>query len=144
MPVDGILYALIATLGFAVMGNIKGRKVLYAGLGGGLSWAVYLAGASRGFSDPLAVFLATVAVGLAGEALGRAMRTPAIQFLTCAVIPLVPGKTMYDAMFAFVRGNYALAADLSVTALIVAGSIAVGIAVISSLVRASQWFRPAE
>jgi uncharacterized membrane protein YjjB (DUF3815 family) len=35
-------YALISTLGFAVLFNIKGKNLLFASIGGAIGWFVYL------------------------------------------------------------------------------------------------------
>ena len=39
---EQVIVALVASLGFAIIFNIRGRKLIFAAIGGGLSWFCYL------------------------------------------------------------------------------------------------------
>lgn len=64
------LMGCIGSVGFAVLFNIRGRKLLLAAGGGALAWAVYLACTCNGLDIFAGLFFATLAAALASELLG--------------------------------------------------------------------------
>ena len=57
------------------------------------------------------------------------------------MIPLVPGYGVYNSMYQFLTGNYIKAIDYGVTTLSNAGSLALGVILISSIFRTKKGFR---
>ena len=55
------LMGCIGSVGFAVLFNIRGRKLLLAAGGGALAWAVYLACTCNGLDIFAGLFFATLA-----------------------------------------------------------------------------------
>lgn len=76
--IDGIVYAAMVGLGFAMTENIQyyGRAVLQAG-GGGLTFVFILRGALAPFSHPMFTSLTGIGLGLA-----RQSRNMAVKFIT--------------------------------------------------------------
>lgn len=72
--------------------------------------------------------------------MARILKTPATTFIIGAIIPLVPGGNMYNAMFQYVQGNINQSLLIAFKTLAIAGSIAVGIFFISSVFKASALF----
>ena len=107
---------------------------MYA-LGGVLAWVVYSVILQCFGGDLLSYFTATVAAALYSEVLARIRKCPAVSFLVVAIFPLIPGAGVYYTM------NYALAGDLSnfvskgIHTISVAGVMAVGILLASTVVR---------
>lgn len=127
------LMASIGSLGFAVLFNIRGRKLIWVVLGGALSWVVYLACICRGQDVFVALLCATSAAALASEILARLIKAPVLMLLVPMLIPLIPGGDLYYMMSFFVRGDneaFALRARLLLSE---AGAIALGILCIASL-----------
>ncbi|MBI3927994.1 MAG: threonine/serine exporter family protein [Armatimonadetes bacterium] len=93
-------------------------------------------GMQAGMSEPEALFVAAFAVAMAAESLAGTMRLPALVTAVPGIIPLVPGSTAYAAMAAAVAGEYGLAAENTVVALLSAGGIASGLLLAAALVRA--------
>ena len=63
-----IITAFLGSLGFSVLFNIRRTKLLIAGLGGMLSWSVYLLLGIYFDSDPIRYFFAAIFVdGLCGN-----------------------------------------------------------------------------
>lgn len=123
----------IAILGFSIRSNIKGWKLLFTSLGGALSWGLYLQFLNWSSSLLLSIFLATVAVCIYSELLGRLFRIPVAVFVICSIIPLVPGSGLYYAMKAYIDGNGSDFLLKMGQTLMIAGSISVAIAVVSSV-----------
>ncbi|MBU0928132.1 MAG: threonine/serine exporter family protein [Spirochaetes bacterium] len=130
-----LLWALLATLGFGVLFRAPVRDLPFAALGGALAWGAYLAAAAATGSDSLSFFAASFAVGLYAEAAAALLKRPATLFIISAIIPLVPGAGMYRTMFEAVAGNASAAAATGFQTLIMAGAIAGGLAVASSVSR---------
>jgi uncharacterized membrane protein YjjB (DUF3815 family) len=128
-----VSYGFIAILGFSIRSNIKGWKLVFTSLGGALSWGLYLMFLAWSNSLLLSIFLATLAVCLYSEFVGRAFKMPVSVFVICAIIPLVPGSGMYYAMKAYIDGKALEAMRQLGETLMIAGTIAVAIAVMSSV-----------
>jgi uncharacterized membrane protein YjjB (DUF3815 family) len=129
------IYALFTALGFGVLFNIKGKNLLFASIGGFLTWYVYLFSLSVDPSNHLALFIASFAAGLYSEALARILRSPVTTFSICSIIPLVPGGGMYYTMLESVQGNINKFLSTGLDTLSSAGAIAVGILLASSLTK---------
>lgn len=125
--------AFLGSLGFALLFGIARRHALWAALGGLLAWGVYLA--MHAWAP--GVFLPNLAAALFSSAYAEGMahlrKCPATLFLVPAVVPLVPGSSLYYAMDAVVNGDYASAAAYGHSTLGCALAIAAGISVISVL-----------
>ena len=115
----------LGSVGFAVLFNIRGTKLAWAGAGGALGWAVYLAVRPHGVFA--ALFAATAAVSLAGEVLARVLRTPVLILTVPMLIPLIPGSDLYAMMSALVRAQYETFGLRAQFVTAEAGAIALGI-----------------
>lgn len=124
-----------ATLCFTVLFNIRGWKKLLAAGGGALGWGVYLAVMAGSDSDILALFCASLAIGLYAEGCAAVTRNPATLFTVCAIIPLVPGSGMYYTMLESIGGDVQGALSTGLGTLLVAGAIAAGVAFSSSVTK---------
>jgi uncharacterized membrane protein YjjB (DUF3815 family) len=125
-------WAILAIIGFSVRSNLKGWRVLLTGLGGGLCWASYLTILYYSKSMLLSVFLAIILVCIYSEVVARLMTTPVSVFVICVIIPLVPGRTMYYAMRAYISGETSMASRLIFDTLMIAGTISIAIAIVTS------------
>lgn len=129
------IFALFASLGFGVLFNIKGKNLIFASLGGFLTWYIYLLSLSFESSNLFALFIASFAAGLYSEALARILKSPVTTFSICSIIPLVPGGGMYYTMQESVQGNINKFLSTGLETLSNAGGIAVGILLASSITK---------
>lgn len=125
----------IACSGFAILFNIHGPGIFICALGGTLSWAVYCGAGYFGCDMYTAYFLAAVVAAIYSEVLARIRKYPAISYLVIAIFPLIPGATIYYATNYLVRGDTDSFLQKSLQAIGIAGAIAVGILLVSTLVR---------
>ncbi|MEA4890434.1 MAG: threonine/serine exporter family protein [Clostridiaceae bacterium] len=128
------LYSLAACLGFCLVYNLRGLKMLFASLGGALGWLVYLLCAGLQ-NDIMQFFLATIALSIYAEIMARIHKTPVMVFLIIALLPLVPGSGIYYTMEYAINGDTAAFMETGLHTLAIAGSLALGILLVSSLVR---------
>ncbi|HNX00092.1 MAG TPA: threonine/serine exporter family protein [Candidatus Cloacimonadota bacterium] len=133
-----ILFATIGTMGFAVGSNIRGWKLLFTSLGGAIGWGSYLLVLQQTHALLLSIFIGALLVSLYSEILGRIFRVPITVFVVCGIIPLVPGSVIYYAMSQYVQGNFMKAMRLMMQALLIAGTISISIAVVSTFANIFQ------
>lgn len=133
--INSICSSFIASLGFGVLFNIKGKKLILAGIGGSIGGMTYMLVLTHAHSEMMAMFFASILFSLYSEVCARLCKSPVTTFIICALIPLVPGGTMYRMMLQAIRGNIDLALSLLLETLSAAGVLAVGILLVSTLVR---------
>jgi uncharacterized membrane protein YjjB (DUF3815 family) len=129
------LWACLATGGFALLFNVRGRDLPLAAAGGALGWAIAAPLRALGGSEALACFAASMAIGIYAEIVAALRRRPASIYIACGIIPLVPGGGMYYTMLEYVRGNNWNSLSTAFATLLAAGAIAVGLAVSSAVSR---------
>jgi uncharacterized membrane protein YjjB (DUF3815 family) len=134
------LYALLASLGFGVLFNIKGRNLLFASIGGFLTWYSYLMSMQFSTSEQFSLFTASFIAGFYSEILARFLKTPVTTFSICSIIPLVPGGGMYYTMLESVQGDINKFLNTGLNTLSSAGAIAVGILLASSITKVILYF----
>jgi len=127
------LWSFLSIVGFCVRVNIKGCRILLISLGAGLAWALYLILLYFTQSVLFSVFLSIILVSIYSEIVARACRTPVSVFITCVIIPLVPGSNLFYSMQAYVAGNTSLAGAQITKVLMISGVIAMAVAVVSSV-----------
>jgi uncharacterized membrane protein YjjB (DUF3815 family) len=135
------IYTLIATLGFGILFNIKGKNLVFASIGGGVSWFFYLLTYSNlHFANLIAFFIASVIGSVYSEVMARILKTPVTTFIICTIIPLVPGGGMYYTMFSSIQGNVNESLNLGLQTLSIAGTVAIGVFLVSSITKAIVFF----
>lgn len=127
------VWSFLSIVGFCVRVNLKGCRILLISLGAGLSWALYLILLYFTESVLFSVFLSIILVSIYSEIVARACRTPVSVFITCVIIPLVPGSNLFYSMQAYVAGNTSLASAQITKVLMISGVIAMAVAVVSSV-----------
>lgn len=121
------LFALVGCLGFAILFNIHGKGMLLCALGGMMSWAVYLIGLKLGANDILAYFFSALFASIYSESMARIRKFPAISYLVVSIFPMIPGAGVYYTMNDAVRGDMAQFASEGLHTAAIAGILAVGI-----------------
>ena len=125
--------SFIITFVFGILFNIKGKKLLFAALGGGLSWYCYSLPLSLGLSEVSSLFISALVFSTYSEVLARIFKTPVTSFVICALFPLVPGSGMYYTMLATINGDLQNAVHLGINTLANAGTLALGVIFISTI-----------
>ena len=130
-----LLMAYLGSLGFGVLYNIHGKKLLFASLGGLLAWAVYLLVNHITPSPYPCAFFASVALTLYSELLARWHKTPVRVFLVTSAIPLIPGAGLYRSVSAMMLKDAVRAADQGMYTVLFAASMAAGITLTTLIFR---------
>ena len=101
-----IIMGTIGSLGFGLSFNFKGKKLLFGCLGGTLAWTTYLLIKLLSGSEFLSYMIAAIAITLFSEFLAVKLKTPTITTLVAALIPLVPGSSLYYTMEQALKSDY--------------------------------------
>lgn len=130
------LWGFLACVGFCVILNIRTVSgMLICCCGGALGWLVYLIALLFGGSDLLGYFLAALAISAYAEIMARVRKCPVTGYLLISFLPLVPGAGIYYTMEYALQGDTQMFLNQGMHTLGLAGSLAVGVLVMSSLVR---------
>ncbi len=128
-----VLSSAAASFGFGIFFNLRGKKLLAAAFGGALGWLFYLLFAPLG--EFMQFFAAGAAITLYSEIMARIQKAPAAIYLAPALIPLVPGGTIYEAMLFALKNLNSLFISAGIRALTIMGAIVLGIVTVSSVAR---------
>ena len=88
-----------------------------------------------GTGEITAYFWGAVFASAYSEVFARIRKCPAIGYLVIAVFPLIPGSGVYYTMESAVQGNMPLFANKGMFTAAIAGTMALGILLISTAVR---------
>lgn len=134
-PVLQIVMGGLGTLGFNILFHIRGRKLVFATLGGVISWAVFLIAQPLLPSETLRYFLAAATITVYGEVLARLVKTPTTTFLVPSIIPLIPGSALYYTMNYALNKQWEMFFQQAFYTVKLAVALAVGIIAVTTLVR---------
>ena len=107
MVVKQLFFALISTAAFCLLWHLPLRHLPLASLGGAASWGIYLLLSAWLDNIFYIVLLVSIFSAAYAEITARRVRAPATLFLIPALIPLVPGSSLYYTMLALVQDNTA-------------------------------------
>ena len=125
----------IACIGFSIIFNIHGFGILICALGGTIAWAAYCAVIYFGGNIYVGYFVAAVIAAIYSEMMARIRKYPAISYLVIAIFPLIPGAGIYYTTNNLVRGDGTAFSQKALQTIGIAGVIAVGILMVSTIVR---------
>ena len=130
-----VMCAFAACISFGIGFQLRGKKLVAGSVAGAIGWLVYLLAEQLDFNAISSSFFATIAISSLSELLARRMHAPASIFLAVALLPLVPGSGLYNTMEYCLSGQTMLASTTGLHTLGIAVALAMGIVVVSSVVR---------
>lgn len=130
-----VISATLATFGFSVVFNIRGKNLIIATLCGTFSWIIYLICDHFSNSVMMPYFVCGVSIALYSEIAAYIFRSPATIFLMSGFIPSVPGSAIYRAMESCLFGDVPGFVEGLVNTLKIGGAIALGLILMSSFFR---------
>ncbi len=130
-----IAISFLASLGFGIIFNIKGKNLIFASIGGAISWFSYLYLKENNIGDILSLFISSILFSIYSEICARLLKTPVTTLVICALIPLVPGSGMYYTMYETISGNISRAVELGLNTLASAGTLALGVIFVSTITK---------
>ena len=136
MFIDGIIQLVtagIGALGFSLIFNVRRALLPAAAFGGLLDWGVYLMAAWLFDGVFLPSVVAAAFASIYSEAVARMEQAPATVFYIPALIPLVPGGSLYYTMSYAVLGDWHQVRSFGASTIYCALGIAVGMSLVLSV-----------
>ena len=129
------IFSIVGCFGFGMLFNIKGKKLLFASLGGGLSWFVYSLCLNNSISEISSLLISSIIFSIYSEIMARILKTPVTSLIICALLPLVPGAGMYYTMYDVVKGNISSSISTGLHTIASAGTLALGVILVTTITR---------
>ena len=122
-----IFTATVGSLGFGILFNVRGKRLVAVAIGGGAAWALYLCFFAMSESLGISYFLVSLSLALYGEIMARKFKCPALLFISPSLIPLVPGASLYYTMAHAFSGELENFLGSAITTVTAAAALAIGI-----------------
>ena len=129
------LAVFVGCYGFSVLFNIHGKWMVLCVLGGTATWMIYLLCQALGLDVYTMNLYATLFAALYAEVMARVRRCPVTPYLVLAIFPLLPGAGVYYTMSLGLQGEMLDALRKGLETAGIAGSLAVGILLVSTVFR---------
>jgi uncharacterized membrane protein YjjB (DUF3815 family) len=127
--------AFLGTLGLSFLINTPRQIVMMSSATGMIGYLFYKYLETAGHGPLFCYFVSALVIALACEAEARIIKRPVTIFLLTALVPLVPGYSLYWSMLEMVRNETIHAAEDGVNAILAIAAIAIGAAVASILAK---------
>lgn len=131
--IKALIGGFLASLGFGVLYNIRDRRTLFlAGITGGSGTLTYQLVLTLGGTELSANFYGAIAFSLLSLLFAKIQKTPSIMYSVPALIPLVPGGTVFKMMSELLTGKTYNGLNLGMHALAIAGMLVFGMTLTSA------------
>ena len=124
------LTALMSSLGFSLTYRLRRRLLLPAAVGGLCGRFIYLFCAWRMAGVFTPCLAASAVSALYAEIMARVFKAPVTVFFLPAVVPLIPGSSLYYAMSAAVRGDWSAARSYGALTVMYSLAISAGMSLV--------------
>lgn len=136
-----IIMASLAAVGFSLVFNIHGAKILITAIGAALTWGAYLLTFEYTDDIFMSCLIATVISMIIAEIMARVAKTPTIILLVPMLIPMIPGGDLYRMMAHLVMKDSELSSFYGQQLLMEVGGIAFGIIFVSTALQVGKTLR---
>lgn len=130
-----IITGFVGSLGFAILYNIRGKRLLFAALGGLFSWGLFIIFNKIIPNEALNYFLVAFIISVYAEIMARVLKTPTTTFITTSLIPLIPGGSLYYTMAYAFESDIERFIQKAIYTLQLASALALGIIVATTLTK---------
>jgi len=131
-----VFYIALGTLGFGLLFNIRGIKLICGTLLGAVVQIVFMVVSHFIASSFLVYLLAALTGAVISEVLAVALKCPATVFRILSILPLVPGGGLYKTMSYALSKNYDMFSSEGLNTLKISFALAFGILIVTVIVKA--------
>jgi len=100
-----IFLASMGSIGFAAALNAKKTRIIIMGIGGGLSWGIYLSGLFITNSVFTASIISSSFAYLYSAVFSKIQKAPINVFFAPTIIPMLPGGGLYYTVYSLIEEN---------------------------------------
>lgn len=130
-----ILAGFVGSIGFAILFNIRGKRLITVAIGGLLSCLLFVVISKCVTSEPIVYFIIACVISIYAEIMARVLKTPTTTFITTSLIPLIPGSSLYYTMALAFQGNLNTFLSKAIYTMQLASALALGIIVSTTFAR---------
>ena len=134
-PLAQAIAVFVGCCGFCILFNVHGRGCVLCIIGGVATWMLYLLWGALGCDIYAANLFAALFAALYAEVMARVRKCPSMPYLVITILPLLPGAGVYYTMSLGLEGDMMEAVAKGLETIGVAGALAVGILLVSSVFR---------
>lgn len=127
--------AFVGCIGFSILFNIHGAGGMLCAIGGAISWIVFIVTYDKSGSALAGYFWGTTFSALYSEIMARIRKFPTTSYIVVSIFPLLPGASIYYTMRYALDRNMDGFLSKGIEAVSIAGTMAVSILLVSTLVR---------
>jgi uncharacterized membrane protein YjjB (DUF3815 family) len=125
--IEKLIISFVGAIAMGLLYNAKPQRLFFIGVTGVLGYSIFLMGFQFSQNVILSTLLSAYFIGFTSEIFARVFKVPAIIFSIPAIICLVPGYSTYATARLVIDQQMVDALIKGVETMSVAGSIAVGI-----------------
>ena len=133
-----VLSGFIGTMGFAILFNIRGKKLFWATIGGLLSWLLFVILNTYIKNEVATYFVVASIISIYAEIMARVLKTPVTTFNIISLIPMIPGGALYNTMVSAFKTDQSVFFQKGLHTLQLAAALALGVVVVTMLSRIFQ------
>ena len=130
-----ILAGFIGSLGFAILFNVRGKRLVFASGGGLISWVLFLLLTRVTSNEVVAYFIVAAALSVYAEIMARLLKTPTTTFIITSLIPMIPGSSLYYTMVSLFRIDDGEFLKKAAYTLELAAALALGVVLVTTFTR---------
>lgn len=131
-----IVTGFTGSLGFGILFNVRGKRLIAAAIGGIISWAVYLLLGLFVPDEAFRYFIVSAVISAYCEIMARILKTPTTTLIMTSLVPLIPGSGLYYTMTTAFSGSYDGFLKCGLKTLSLAVALALGVIVVTVLTNA--------
>ena len=129
-----LITAFFGSLGFALIFNVRKNLLLVVAIAGFFGWGIYLLCSELLVLGILASnIFASGFCQIYAEITARICKTPTTVIYVPAVIPLIPGGSLYNTMYSAVHSNWEQVKEYGLATLQTTIGIAIGLSFVSAV-----------
>ena len=125
----------IGSFCFCMLFNLKGWRLIVSAFGGLCSWTLFLLLETVIESQPVNYFIVASVISLYAEIMARVLKTPSTPIITAALVPLIPGSSLYYTMAYAFESDWILFWDKAVYTFKLSSALAIGIIGVTAAVQ---------
>lgn len=130
-----IIAGFISSLCFGILFNMRGKRLFATAFGGLIALCLFLLLSQSITNEPIVYFLVSVFISLYSEIIARLLKTPATPVVTTALVPLIPGGSLYYTMAYAFQSDFNNFVKKAVYTLQLASALALGIVFVTAMFR---------
>ena len=128
-----IITGFIGSLCFGILFNLKGKRLLAGAIGGLLSWGLFIILSQFIVSEPINYFFVSAFVTVYAEVVSKLIKTPTTPIITTALIPLVPGGSLYYTVASAFDSSFGVFSEKAFYTLKLAAALALGMIIVLAI-----------